>query len=242
MHSLEEINSNEVKWIGRSDCRHCALRKKTLLGALTTKELEELPAAIDQYEFPGGYTIYQAGDRCDDVFTIKEGFVKAIAKTEDGVNRIVRLYRPGDVFGLESLIQDSYQYTIETMGVVSSCKVPAKIIKRLVGKSAKLSEALMRQWQAGIERADYWLMRLTTGSVESRVKWLLKLLVDIEDANNNATIRLPSSIEMSAIVDTTVESVSRTMAKLKREKVLQRTRPHTYQCDLGKLSFNGDSE
>ncbi len=238
MRASEEVFSSEVKWIGRSDCRHCVLRKSTLLGALTVKELEELPSVIDQYEFPPNYSIYKSGDKCEDVFSIKEGFVKAVAEASDGLERIVRLYRPGDVVGLESLISDNYQYTVVTMGTVISCKIPAKIIKRLVGKSARLSEQLMRQWQTSIERADYWLTHLTTGTVESRIKWLLKILVEMDGEEQSSMIRLPSSIEMSAIIDTTVESVSRAMAKLKREKVLSRTKPHHYECDLKKLSFN----
>lgn len=227
----------EVKWIGRADCRHCKDRKNTLFGVLSHKELEELPAQIDQLEFPPNYRIYSAGDEKDNVFTIREGFVKAIAQTADGSERIVRLYKSGDLIGLEAILDSGYRHTLVTMGTVRLCRIPAKVIKRLINRSTRLSEQLMRQWQAGVERADYWLTRLTSGSIESRVVWLLRLLVKFNGEEEFPEIRLPANTEMAAIVDATVESVSRAMAKLKRAEVLRRVQPHTYRCDTGKLSL-----
>ncbi|MBN1378803.1 MAG: Crp/Fnr family transcriptional regulator [Gammaproteobacteria bacterium] len=231
-----EAYSSEVKWIGRADCRHCENRKNTLFGALTNKEVEELPALVDQFEFPPNYRIYTSGDLSDNIYTIREGFVKAVALTADGTERIVRLYKPGDVVGLEALTNASYQHTIMAMGTVSVCRFPAKIIKRLLGKSAKLSEQLLKQWQVSIERADHWLTHLTTGTVESRVAWLLKLLVGMDETENQLVIKLPANIDIAAIIDTTVESVSRTVAEMKRKKILTRVAPRTYRCDLTKIS------
>lgn len=228
--------SSDVRWVGRADCRHCAERKNTLFGALTNKEVEELPALIDQLEFPPNYRIYKAGDTNEDVYTIRSGFVKAVSLTADGTERIVRLYHTGDVVGLESLINDRYQHTVMTLGTVVVCRFPAKIIRRLLGKSARLSEQLLKQWQAGAERADYWLTHLTAGSVESRTMWLLKVLLDL-NGNGQPLIRLPANLDIAAIIDTTVESVSRTLAQMKRKRVLTRVAPHTYQCDLSKLGL-----
>jgi CRP-like cAMP-binding protein len=237
MRVSEKPCFSDVRWIGRADCRNCTERKNTLFGALTNKEVDELPALIDQLEFPPDYCIYKAGDENDDIYTIRNGFVKAVSYTADGTERIVRLYKPGDAIGLESLVGDGYQHTVTTMGTVSVCRLPAKIIRRLIGKSAKLSEQLMRQWQASVEKADYWLTHLTAGSVESRIAWLLKVLVDLNGTGQQTVVRLPANLDIAAIIDTTVESVSRVVAQMKRRKVLTRVAPHTYQCDLSKLAF-----
>jgi CRP-like cAMP-binding protein len=109
------------------------------------------------------------------------------------------------------------------------------MVKKLVNKSSKLAEQLMRQWQAGVVKADYWITRLTSGTVESRVACLLKILVQFDGKQEKTIIRLPPNTDMAAIVNATVESVSRTVAKLKRARVLRRVEPHTYQCDLRKL-------
>jgi len=209
-----------------------------LFGVLTGKELDELPVQIDQFEFPPNYRIYSAGDVNEDVYTIRDGLVKAIARTADGAERIVRLYKPGDVLGLESLLSDGCQHTLMTMATVSVCRIPTRIIKRLLVKSPRLLEQLMRQWQISIERADYWLTHLTTGIIESRVAWLLKMLAELTSGEQPVVIVLPANQEIAAIVDATVESVSRTIANMKREKVLVRVAPHTYQCDLGKYHFD----
>lgn len=79
----------------------------------------------------------------------------------------------------------------------------------------------MKQWHHESTEADKWITEFSTGSIEARVIRLILYLSHIQPNTKIATVALLRREDMAAIIGTTVESVSRVIGRLKREKLLR---------------------
>ncbi len=218
---------NCAKWIGRANCQSCRKRKHSLFASLSPGELASLPPAIDQFEFAAGADIFYQGEPVHDVFIVSEGLVKAAIVHQQQAPRVVRLFKPGDALGLEALLEKNSAHRLSAVNSVVVCRIPVQVLRCILEKSHGLMRAILGQWHENLQRADYWLTRLCCGSVEQRVSALLQILSEC-DYSGRKVIELPAAMDIAAIINTTRESVSREVAKLKRERVLVKHSPRTY--------------
>jgi len=223
------MNKETARWTGRASCHNCQHRSSTLFGALNEQEINELPPAVDKFEFSAGTTIMSPGQVEDDVYIIRSGVAKAIAERDDREQKVVRLYTVGDAIGLELLVQEKHNYTVVALTSVDACRIPASILRALFGKSQGFAHTVLKQWQDSLTRADYWLTNLSCGSVEARLNSLLSMLRDFNKTSQ--LINLPATADIASMISVTRESVSREIAKLKRERKLVKHSPHTYRFE-----------
>jgi CRP-like cAMP-binding protein len=169
-------------------------------------------------------------DAGDAVYTVRRGLVKLIKQSSTGTTRIVRLLGPGAAVGLEAVKEGVYWHTAVAMQETGLCRIPFEVIEQLQRHNAQVADRMILQWEKYVEYADRWIMELSAGPVKARARRLIGLLVEITD-NASGEIVLPSTEDLAAILGASMESVSRAMAEIKREKVLTRIAPRTYRCD-----------
>jgi DNA-binding GntR family transcriptional regulator len=76
---------------------------------------------------------------------------------------------------------------------------------------------------------------LSAGPVKVRLERLIELLIEVTASRSNE-IEMPPLQDLAATLGVSVESVSRAMADLKRNRVLTRIAPRTYHCAMASLS------
>lgn len=224
----------DVKWTGRANCSRCSQRKHTLFASLTPEDLKQLSVSVDKFEFPTGTDLFLPNEQIDDVFVVTVGLVKASISHADNVQRVVRLYKPGDVVGLETLLDSKSHHQVSAISHVSACRIPSCMLRSLLEQSYGLMHSVLRQSHDNLQKADYWLTELSCGTVEQRILALLHLLCRF-GLNREQLIELPVNSDIAAIVNTTKESVSREIAKLKRNRILQKNSPHMYRFSPERL-------
>jgi len=221
-------------WDAVADCRRCAIRGQALFSPLRGSDLGRSLDPIRSATLPAGSILYAEGGTAQAIYTVRRGLVKLVKQTPEGTKRIVRLLGPGAAVGLEGLRQGVYWHDAITMGQTGLCCLPFQVIDQLQLQNAQLVDRLLTQWEKYVEYADRWITELSTGVVRSRVNRLMWLLVELTDSDTGE-IELPCIEDLADILGASVESVSRAMADLKRGKVLIRTAPRTYRCDLDSL-------
>lgn len=193
-------------WLGRSHCEACAVRSTMPFAGLDIAELDAMLQPIDHFVAPAGTRLLDAGASSASLFTIRRGFVKLHDVTSEGRARIVRLLRPGDVVGLETLAGGVHAHAADALTEVDACRMPTALLHELEAREPALHEALLQRWAAALRQADTFTVGLSSGPAPSRIARLLDLLVEL--AADLPPPRL-SRQDIAAACDLTPETASR---------------------------------
>jgi CRP/FNR family transcriptional regulator, anaerobic regulatory protein len=208
----------ESAWRGTSDCRNCGIRDMVLFADLTEEDFGLIHAPIDDLKYRAGATLFQEGDSALGILTLRTGMIKLVRSTQDGRQRIVRVLRPGDVAGLEALAHGRFDTDAVSLSDVSVCRIPLSVIQRLGAQSPRLHQRLMQKWSQALREADDWLADLNFGSARKRVSNFVLKMRHVQDPH---AVTLFSREDMGAMLDLKMETVSREISALVRERVLE---------------------
>jgi CRP/FNR family transcriptional regulator len=228
---MERITAAEA-WTGIADCQSCDIRQAVLFAGLQEEGFNELHQPIDQLRFSPGTEVYQAGEHGRWLYTIRKGLVKLSQYLPDGNQRIVRLLRNTDVLGMEAIFGGPYQHIATAIRSTEVCVLPAAGVKQLLHSNPCLFHALLARWHRALSDADRWITELSTGTAQERV---VRLLLWLSEHETGDTCELFSREDLGAALGLTTETVSRTMAKLKRQKLIYEHSQNQFQCDIAKL-------
>ncbi len=208
---------NETAWQGTSDCRSCQVRNLVLFSDLEESDFELIHAPIDDLSFSTGELIFSEGAAALGIFTIRQGMLKIVRVSQDGRERIVRVLKTGDVAGLEALAMQHYDTDAFALTDVSLCRIPLSVVERLATNSPKIHKSLMVKWQKTLRDADDWLADLNFGSAQQR---LARFVLKMRDDSNPLLTNMFSREDMGAMMDLTLETVSREVTKLLKSGAL----------------------
>lgn len=220
----------EAAWLGRAECRNCAIRHLVLFADLHEADFDLIHLPIEELRLEPGGHLYRAGEDGTAAFTIRKGMVKLVQYLADGTQRIVRLLRPGSVAGLEVLAGATYEHTAEVLQPTLVCRIPREVIERLSRETPRLHRQLMAKWSDTVRQADEWLTGLNTGAARQRVARLFLHL-----AGEDGVCHLLSREDIGAILSVTTETASRTVAEFKRSGVVVETAPNLFTIDRERL-------
>ena len=219
-------------WRGRPQCETCDIRHLALFSDLVEEDFRRFPLPVDDLEFGPGACPYRQGEPGAAVFTVRAGLVKLVQYLPNGLQRIVRLHRSGDVLGLEASLGHDYQHTAMTVQTALLCRIPAETIRRLSEETPRLSRQLMRRRHQSVTQADDWLTLLSTGSTRAR---MARLFLYLSGGEETATVQFFNREEVAAILGVTTETASRTVAEFRRQNVIVPLPTNRFRCDAAKL-------
>lgn len=172
---------------------------------------------IDKLRLQGGTVLYSAGERARAVFNVRTGLLKLVQYAPNGDQRIVRLLRPGDLAGLEALVDAPLEHTAVAMCASDVCRIPCEVVHKLIAATPRLLGQLMRRWHRSLHQADEWLTLLSTGNARARMARLMLLL---QDGSAQPVCRLFCREDLAAILGITTETASRIVADFRRRHLI----------------------
>ncbi len=211
------------------------------LGFLDSETLAEQPRlleSISQVTYQPGEVIYHGGEESHLLFIVRQGRLKLITHLPNGRSRIVRLHKRGSLIGLDGLMREGHEHTAIAIDEVAAYKVPHHFFHQWKEDEPQLYNRLLEHWHEYLNYADTWITEFSTGNVKGRVARLLRFLADFESETGPHVVELLTTDEMADILGVTAESVSRVIAELKRESVLDpiENNPESlFTCDLDAL-------
>lgn len=219
-------------WNGEADCRTCSVRGSVLFAGLQQHDFDLIHQPIDDIAVPVQGRVYHVGEAGTRVFTLRSGLVKLVQYLPDGSQRIVRLLRSSDVLGLEALLGQPYQHDAIALGAAELCAIPREVVAVLAREQPALHTELLKRWQQALSDADVWLTELSTGTARARVARLLLRLAGPKAAE---PFRLLGREDIGAMLGLTPETVSRTVAELRRQKRLREQGAGLFTVDAAAL-------
>lgn len=220
-------------WHGPRRCEHCPIRHRALFAGLDTEQLSLVTRPIEQRQLGRGEALFRIGERSDFLFTIRTGLLKLVQYLPDGTQRIVRLLRQGDSVGLEAVLGLPYRHDAVAVERTCACRIPAEVVRRLDEAAPQITRQLFERWQHALSEADAWLSELATGSATARVA---RLLCRLAEEDPDVPRYLPSREDIAAIIGTTVETASRTVAELRRAGIIEEITPTRVRVHRARLA------
>lgn len=226
-------------WSDETKCYHCAIRKLALFSGLEEADFRHVHQPIKDLALAPPGTLYRMNERGNMLFTLRGGVMKLVQYLPDGSQRIVRLLRDSDALGLEALVGQPYQHDAIALTDCAICAIPVDVIEQLGREQPRLYRELMARWQQALNEADAWLTEFTTGTARQRVARLLLRLSCPEQDNH---LPLFGREDIGAMVGLTTETVSRTIAELRRQGLLRDRGTHLQECNRERLRRIADGE
>lgn len=207
-----------------SRCLNCPQAGKHAFCSLGPESQSYLDANSITVEYPTGGTLFHEGDNCSAVFVVCSGRVKLTATSREGRTLILRIAQPGDVLGLSaSLSGREYEVAAETL---EPCKVRILHTKHLThmlqqysNVSMAMAKALEKDYRAAFGQVR--LMALPGSPAGRLARLILDWAEDTRQKNPTHPITLPlTHDELAAMTATTRETVTRTLGRLRKEKII----------------------
>lgn len=207
----------DVEWLGRADCSKCAIKKNVLFAPIPDEAFSDLLAPIDHYIYQKKVPLYESGQQGEYLYTVRRGLIKLYQFLPSGDLRVVRLLKPGDIAGLELLVNHSYHHSAMTTHETDLCRIPVKIIRQLEHKYPALFEKLINMWQHTLDGADLFITKFSTGTSQVR---MARLLFEMSKEENSAWGPNLSREDMGDILGMSTETASRIIADFKRRGLI----------------------
>jgi len=161
--------------------------------------------------------IYYEGNRPSKLFYIKKGEVKTYKMNEEGKKLIVDVYNEGDFFGYVALLDaTSYKETAEAMENAELITVPKEEFDTLINVNKEVAMKFVGLMAHDITKRESHLLGLAYYSLRQKAA---EALITLNKKYKTNIISI-SRGNLANIAGTATESLIRTLAEFKSEKLI----------------------
>ncbi|MEM7021518.1 MAG: helix-turn-helix domain-containing protein [Pseudomonadota bacterium] len=159
-------------------------------------------------------TIVIEGDPIDHYYRIVSGTVRLYKAIADGRRQVIDFLGAGKCFGLTGF--DRHSYSAEAVSPVTLIRYPKQSVEAAVEADPEIAQALFRLACAELDQAQRQMLLLGRKTADEKIASFLLSLAEPGDAE--PIVHLPMSRQdMADYLGLTIETVSRTMSRFKRQ-------------------------
>ncbi len=210
----------------RGSCHACEARDITICAALSAGELPALEAIRSDARFAPNQTVFYEGDPANYLFNVKVGVVKLYKLLADGRTQITGFLFPGDFLGLALL--NTYSYSCEAVTGAELCRFRRIELEALLDRFPALERRLLGTASNELAAAQEQMLLLGRKSALERLAtFLMMMRKRAPSSDDGDTILLPMSRQdIGDYLGLTIETVSRTMSRLRKSGTIELPDPH----------------
>ncbi|HZX75104.1 MAG TPA: response regulator [Cyclobacteriaceae bacterium] len=163
--------------------------------------------------------IFTEGDVPSQIFFLQSGSIKGYKSHPDGKDLITNLYKPGDFFGFEPLLQHTeYHESAVALDDSEVVTIPKEDFLTLLNNHAGISASFISLLCNKVSDKEKQLLHLAYNSVRQRTAEAILKINDIKEGKEKITL---SRDDLSKIVGTASESVIRVLSDFKDEGLIE---------------------
>ncbi len=184
--------------------------------SLPPEALQAIATRIHPRRAMRGQAIFLEGDPASSLCILARGRVKLVHETDSGREVIIRLIRPGDIFGGAGIWGET-RYPASAFAQEDSIvlHVPVAEFTSLVGTYPDVAFAIMRILAARLRDAEARIRELQTEQVEQRIANVLLRLAGKTGVKTENGIRIGTPLtrqDLAELSGTTLSTASRTLS------------------------------
>lgn len=174
------------------------------------------------YDFKKKHVLYSEGQRPRVLYYIIKGKVKIYKISQDGKELITNILSDSDFWGYTNILEDiNYRENAEVLEDTSLMLIPAADFLELVTRDAGVAQQFIRLICRNVLEKEEDLLNLAYNSLRKKVAYgLIQQLATYKIPGEDHTILNLSRKEMAQAIGIATESLIRTMADFKAEKLI----------------------
>lgn len=195
-------------------------RSDTFASTLPIRDADGLSGIGITQSFAPGQVIVVEGDPIEHYFRVLSGTVRLYKAIADGRRQVIDFLGEGDCFGLTGLAR--HGATVEAVSRCTMVRYPRHSLSTAIQGDPALACRLFEMACAELGRAQRQMLLLGRKTAEERIaSFLLALAERADAADARAAIRLVMSRQdMGDYLGLTIETVSRTFSRFRREGLI----------------------
>lgn len=157
------------------------------------------------------------------LYFLVKGKVKVYRSHEYGKELITTLYKEGDFFGYNALLENTtYGETAEALEDAEVCLIPKDDFYALVHNNVNVMRTFIKMLSSNVIDKEKQLLNLAYSSVRKRVAEALLHLQErySKPADQNFSMAI-SRVDLANMVGTATESLIRTLSEFKEDKLIE---------------------
>lgn len=205
----------------KTNCADCKVRLLSVCAALDSDELCILEALAHDVGFAPKMTLFTQEQPANAVYNVTDGVVRLYKLLPDGRRQVVGFALPGDFLGLA--MDDHYGFSADAVGTVKACRFSREAFSNLVDEKPHLLRRLHEFATHELRLAQDQMVVLGRRTADEKVASFLVGLRDRWARINQISVTIPLPMSRQDIADflgLTIETVSRTLSQLARDKVI----------------------
>jgi CRP-like cAMP-binding protein len=204
-------------------CENCIVRQFNDLQALNKDELKMVSDAKVTKMIKKGDVIFEEGEKLNGVFCIRDGVSKLSKLSSNGKDQIVKLITKGEILGQHALIsEESVNLSATAVSDMEVCFIPKEQIEEPLKANPVFTMKVMKTMVNDLKESNDTILRLSQKSVKQRVAQALLYIQKNYGEDDEGFLRLSLSREdLANVVGTATESCIRTIAGLKKSKIIK---------------------
>lgn len=193
---------------------------------LTESEKEYLDSIGSIVNYPKGQIIFATGQRANEVYFIKSGWIRIYRTTSDGRQVSVAMRYPGDFSGLAELLTDNErEYYAEAMDNVSLLIIWGREFKQMLRVQPDFSAKILKLMGIRLREAQTTIHDFIFNQVQGRLALVLKNLAERSGGSRagdyiNVRIRVTQE-ELACMVGSSRQTVSSLLTLFKEDGSLK---------------------
>ena len=224
---VELLNAVEVR-----------LRKNEMLRANQVATKENVNAFIDTanqatnmelisnqrevYDFKKRHIVFTSGQKPKAVYYIIKGRIKTFKSSDDGKELITNIFTVGDFFGYTPILQDiNYTDNAQVLEDTQLMVIPADDFLALLTTDMQIAKQFIKLIAKNVLEKEQMLVSLAYNSLRKKVAYgLMQVFDKYKKTDNNKNILEISRENLAQLVGVATESLIRTLADFKAEKMI----------------------
>ncbi len=199
------------------------VRNIPLLSEVTEEEATLILRELRIVQYSRRETIIQKGDAPDSLLFLLAGQLQVIDVTENGREVGLRMLSPGELFGEIAVIngcpRTAYVFALANAMVAF---LPRSIALHLFSNSPTIANKMMRMLVDKIQKDSEFRALLSIQNSSKRVCALLQLLTTKVNSGEDVIDRLPTHQEVAIMINTSRETVTRTLLSLVQRGIIRK--------------------
>lgn len=187
----------------------------------------DMPLKPQEFHLRSHAPIFMEGDDAEFVYEVLEGVVCCYCLLADGRRQVLSFSFPGDLLGLVQ--GDTHRYSTEALCAVRLRCIPRSALLKTAVERPELGQKLLQFATSRLAVMQDHFVMLGRKSALEKVASFLLALADHAGARDDGTATLELPMTRADIADylgLTLETVSRTLTKLKVAGAIDLPQPH----------------
>jgi CRP/FNR family transcriptional regulator, anaerobic regulatory protein len=216
-HSVQQCQKDPLS----HDCAHCRVRNLSICGALSDEEVSILDRLARNMCFDARSTLFEQDEPADVVYNITSGAVRLYKLLPDGRRQIVGFALPGDFLGLA--LSEKNVFSADALTHVTACQFSRTAFSSMLEQKPHFLRRLLSMTSHELTLAQDQMVILGRRTAEEKVAAFLLGLRKRWARLNASNVHVPLPMtrqDMGDFLGLTVETVSRMLTRLARDKAI----------------------